>query len=153
MLNLNHKPPLVIAGMRRVGRRYFYDVAKACIRCSTVKDVEDFHVMPSKGGTRAPYCKACNSEFKREWDRKAKLEREWDAYHVLMNEINAGRTVNFRHIPVTTRRVIMNQLFRAGRTIDEITELVQCTRSTVFRHMHRYERMRERERGHRVSDA
>lgn len=142
---VRNRPPFIIAGMRREGRRYMYDVAKYCIRCHRIRDVAEFYVVPTKKNTRAPYCKQCNSDQHKQWTRDRTHEREWNAFHDAQIRIRDRLPVMFDQLPYATRRVLMNRLFRARHTFAEITRMLGVSISTVVRHRERYDDAREHE--------
>jgi hypothetical protein len=136
------KTPLVTPGMYRRGRRFYYTISKVCTRCNVVKDVTDFHVMPSKNHTHAPYCKSCSNEVRKLWERERVRRRRVESYDLARRKIIAGGTVPLTGLEPAVRTVLLRNLLRAGMTPKVIARKLQCHVDTVYKYAHKDEEIR-----------
>lgn len=128
----NCKPPMIIAGMTRVGKRWHYEHSKACARCHTIKDVTEFYAMPSKGGRLHSYCKQCNWEVRMLWEAARRREACTRAYEHAVRTIRSGSTIDITLLPPPVRRTIVDQLTAMGRPPKVIARLLRCNVKTVY---------------------
>jgi FixJ family two-component response regulator len=126
--------PLVTPGIRRDGQRMHYTISKVCVRCSTVKDLAEFYVMPSKNGALAPYCKQCNSEARIEWVRRTVRTRNVQTYDQLRQALLRGESVSLTQLPWDVRRAAMFSLIRADLPPKVIARRLRCSIRTVYRY-------------------
>ena len=122
---------MVIAGLTRVRKRFHYEHSKACIRCSTIKDVSEFYAMPSKGGRLHAYCKDCNRTVRREWERDRVRDARRGAYEHAVRTIASGKPIAITLLPLDVRYRVVGELLATRCPPKAVARMLRCNVETV----------------------